>query len=413
MEAAELLAIRLTGRRAPLTVRERFALLPDDLPDLVDRLRPLLSEGLLLSTCHRFELYAVPRPGVTADEIVACLATARDFSFAQVRPHVRIHRGRAAAEHLLRVSAGLDSPVLGETQVLGQVRRALDAARQLQFIGHRLGSLVQAAITTGKRVQEETALGRGALSVSRVGVEQARRELGDLEDKTVLIVGAGETGQLAGKALGPVGRLIIVNRTGARARVLAAQLGATALPFATLAAALVEADLVISCVGAARPVITPDLLGGRADDRQVVVVDLAMPRSVDPAVADCAAVRLITLQDLVVSRSAHAAGRLREVPHATAIVVEELERAWRTWEAAGAHQLVAALRKRAEEVRQAELDRSGRVLQHLAPEDRNAIQSLTQAIVNKLLHEPTIWLKAHPARGEAALHEIFGVAAQA
>jgi glutamyl-tRNA reductase len=412
----ELLSLSLTARDAPLAIRERFALVADDLPSLAACLRPVVNQAVPLSTCNRFELYMQPVAGAQLDDILGRLAAARGCDSSQLRTYVRIRRGRVAVERLLRVAAGLESPVLGETQILGQVRRALEAARRERLVAHSLGALVQTAIRTGKRVQDETGLGRGALSVSRVAVDQARRALGGLTDKTVLIVGAGETGQLAAKALGPVGRLLIANRTVARARVLAGQLGGTGLPLSGVTEALSAADLVICCIGATQPVLTQRHLVEalhRRGGQPMVLIDLALPRSVEASVRQLDGVRLLNLEELVVRRAAHAASRAREVPKAEAIVADELEHAWRAWQESDTHHLVAALRQRAEAVRLAELKRSARVINSLPPEQRGAIQALTEAIVNKLLHEPTVWLKAHPTTGQMALQEIFGLAAQA
>ncbi|MBI3966362.1 MAG: glutamyl-tRNA reductase [Chloroflexi bacterium] len=409
-----LLCLSLNAQRAPLEVREPYAVLPEELGELGSLLRPHVDEALILSTCNRFEIYVVPRTRLGPECLAGLVARARGADSSVLLQHAQSFRDREAAEHLYRVAAGLESQVLGESQILGQLRRALDAAKENGLAGHRLSRLVHNALAAGRKVREETALGRGALSISRIAVDQATRELGHLDDRAALVVGAGEIAQLAVKALDSIGHLAIVNRTLARAEALAAQHHAEALPWSDLADALAAADVVFCCAGAAQPTITRWLVA-QAQARRVswplLVVDLALPRSVEPEVAELTGVKVISLEHLRERCSEQLDERLREVPKAEAILAQHLDRGWQMWEAAAAHEAVAALRRRADEVRHDELRAIWRRLEGLSWEERQSIEHLTRAIVNKLLHQPTIWLKEHPARADLALRSIFGIEA--
>lgn len=412
MEARDLLSISLNAHQASLDVRAPYSLQPEDLPRLGASLSPYAAEAFLLSTCQRFEAYVVPRGPLSTERLAERLAEFRRTDPAVLRQHLRAYADQEAARHLFRVAAGLDSRQVGEAQVLGQVRRALEAAQAAGLVGHRLGGLVQRAIAAGKRVRQETALGRGAPSVSRVAVDQARRELGDLGTRVVVVVGAGETAQLAVKALDRVGRLVVVNRTLERAKALADQRDGTALPWEALPLAVSLADLLICCVGAQPPAVSRELVAAARRERgrdPLLVIDLAVPRGVAPDVSAVPGVRLVSLDEVRDRSSAREAERLADVPRAEALVAAEVERAWAAWREEEARQAVAALRQRAEEIRRSELQRTLSRVGELPREQAEALEALTRAIVNKLLHEPTRWMRTHPAQADAALREVFGI----
>ena len=407
-----LLSLSLSSKHTPLEIRERFSTLPEELPEVGRALHPHLSEVLLISTCQRFEAYAVPRQQMVGECLVGLLAQYRGVDLAQVTPHVQVHHDRAAAEHLFRLAAGMESQVLGEAQILGQIRRSLDAARTTGLIGHQLDRLVQHGLSAGRRVREQTVLGRGALSVSRLAVDEARAAIGDLAERTVLLVGAGETAQLAASALDRVGRLLIVNRTLARAEALACAQQAEAMPWAALPAAVAIADLIFCCASTQEPPLSRSLLATtqrRRAGRPQLVVDLSVPRGVEPSATGLPGLHLITLDDLHEQSTAHLAERLQALPSAERIIAEEVERAWQIWTASSANPAIVALRQRAEEIRRGELDRAGSRLGTLLPEQDQAIEYLTRAIVQKLLHQPTVWLRANPGLADTALRDLFGV----
>lgn len=407
-----LLCLSLNAQHAPLEVRESFAFQPQELPEISAYLRPHVAETLLISTCQRFEAYVIARGNMEGQCLAGLMARDRQVDLGRVDRHAMVYRDRDAAEHLFRVATGLESPVLGEAEIMGQVRRALEAARNAGLAGQRLGNLAQHALSAAGRVREETALSRGALSVPRVAVDRARLEMGDIASGTVLLVGAGETASLAAKALGPVGRLLVVNRTLAHAMTLAAEYGGEALPWTDLTDAVAAADLVFCCTGPHRPPLSRRLVAAaqcKRGDTPLLLVDLAVPRGIDRAAAEVAGVRLITVDDLHEETSARQAERLRAVPDAERILAHEVERAWRAYEGAAAQSAVSALRQRAEEIRQAELERVLSRIQSLPAEHGEALDYLTRAIVNKLLHQPTVWLKTNPDLADGALRDVFGV----
>lgn len=408
-----LLSLSLSAKRTPLEIRERFAMLPEELPEIGQALRPHVSELFVVSTCNRVEAYVVPTTRMAPPCLVGLLAQQRGVAPDSLAPFAETARDRAAAEHLFRVTAGLESQVLGEAQISGQVRRSLEAAEAAGLVGHRLGGLVRHALNVGGRVRQETALGRGSLSVPRVAVEQAAQAIGGLEGRTALLVGAGETGQLAAKALAGAARLIVANRTVARAEAVAREhAGGSAITLAEVGRAMASADLVVACIGAAGPTITRRMVAAAQrsrGERPLLLVDLAVPRSIEPSATQVPNVQLITVADVREQCSARLAERLREVPRAEAIVAGELTRAWRTWEAAEARETIMALRHWADAVRREKLDRSLRGPRALSPEQIEAVDLLTQSLVDRLLHVPTVWLRTHPDQAASVLQEIFGL----
>lgn len=407
-----LICLSVNARHAPLEVREHFAFQPEELADIGRLLSPHVAEAFVLGTCQRFEAYVIPYQPMAGECLAGLFAQYRQVEYQTIVGHTETYTDRTATAHLFRVAAGLESQVLGESQILGQLRRALDASRLAGLTEHRLASLVQQAIGAGRRVRDETALGRGALSVSSVAVDYARQLLGDLTDRRVLLVGAGETAQLAAKALSPARQLTVVNRTAARARALAAQCDGEARPWSELPAAVAAADLVLCCVGADQAPLSRQVVARARREqagRALLLVDLAMPRGIDPAVAELPGVRLIELDDLLAASTAHQAERLAAVPAAEGILAPEIERAWRTLEGSAARPAITALRARAEAIRLAELARIAPRLTELPPDQAAAVDYLTRAIVNKLLHPPTVWLKSHPVQADGTLRELFGV----
>ncbi|MFN8526058.1 MAG: glutamyl-tRNA reductase [Chloroflexota bacterium] len=407
-----LISMSLSARNTPLAVRERFSLQAEELSEIGRSLRAHTSELIVVSTCNRVEVYAVPTTRMLPQCLVGLFAQQRGVDPSIVEPYVQTAQNRDAARHLFRVVAGLESMVVGEAQISGQVRRSLEAAEQASLIGHRLGALVRHALLAGGRVRQETALGRGGLSVPRVAVEQACRELGDPAGHTALLLGAGETAQLAASALTGFDRLIIANRTLSRAEAVADALGGVAISLREVPEALTSADLVVGCVGATRPVITHGTVAAaqrQRANRPMTFVDLAVPRCIDPSVVEVPGVRLMTIADVSERCSSHLNERLAAVPSAEAIVLAELERAWRTWEAADARETVMALRHWANSVRREKLDRAARGPRALSAEQVEAVDLLTRSLVDRLLHAPTIWLRTHPEAAAGVVKEMFGL----
>jgi len=417
-----VVVVGLSHRTAPLELLERMAMrderLPKALGDLVAR--DFLSEAVVLSTCHRVEVYAV------AERFHGAMADVRHFlsELSFVPPedfadHLYVHYDDAAAAHLFSVTAGLDSVVVGETQILGQVRDAWERARQEEAAGSRLSLLFRQALEVGKRARTETAIARGITSLSQAAVAMASERLFPLADRNVVVLGAGEMGaglvDEVADADVPGSRVTVANRTWARAMQLAERAGGRAVNLDGLPAALADADLLLTSTGSTRVVLTAAEMAlalAPRQERPLLIVDLGMPRDIDPAVADLPGVSLLGLADVERFVAANLDERRKEVAPVRAIVAEEVDRWVEVTSARQATPTVSALHHRAEELRVAELARYRNRLAGLEPRQRDAVEALTRSLLAKLLHDPTVRLKdaAGSAKGErlaGALTELF------
>jgi glutamyl-tRNA reductase len=411
-------------------VRERFAFTPLEqrafLAAAVGRAaRAGLGELAILSTCNRTELYAaaddVARQfAAVPPELPGLLAGWRNVSLTDVEAHLFGRVGLDAVRHVSRVAAGLDSMIVGESEVLGQVASAHELAAEERAAGPVLAAVFHTAIRAGRRARSETGIGRRPSSVSTAAVA-ALSERCDLTNARAVIVGTGEAGRLAGDALRKRGvrRLAVVSRTAERAHELARAWDAAALPWHALEAALVEADVVIACTGAPHAVITRELvvsgLRRRPPGRPLLVADIAVPRDVEPAVRELPSVTVIDLDDVQRLVEDNLAVRAGEAAKVEAIVEQEVGR-FMTWcRGAALRPVLAALRAHGEAIRQQELDRTLRRLGSVSPELRAQLDALTQGLVNRLLHSPSRRLRdeTDPERRERyarAVLELFAVA---
>lgn len=428
-----VVVVGLNHRSAPLEVLETTAVAADALPKALADLagRPYLDEVMVVSTCMRTEVYA------TTERFHGAVGDIRGFlALWSGNPPETFTAGlydyydRAAAGHLLAVAAGLDSAVLGEGEILRQVRSAGETARAERTAGPVLGELVRRAVEAGKRVRSETAIARGTTSLSHTAVMLAGRHLagrsvpgdpcpgaGCFSDRRVLVVGAGEMGSavtsLVASADG-VAEVLVANRSPARAGALARSSGATVVAWEDRVDAVGSVDAVFCATDAAEAVLTAGAFAGRAG-RRCVVVDLGVPRNVDPAVAAIPGVELFDLADLQAHADAAVAGRRAEIPAAQAILAEELDRWVQTSaQRAVAAPVVAALHRKAEAIRVGELERAGSRLAGLDPAQRRAVEAVTRGVVAKLLHDPTVALKAASSetrggRLAGTLVELFGL----
>jgi len=405
-----VVVIGLNHRTMPLDLFERMtvdrARLPKVLHDL--RSRDHLGEVVVLSTCNRTEVYALAERfhGAYSD-VRNALAELAHVAPEQFADHLYVHYDREAVRHLFAVTAGLDSAVLGEAQILGQVRDAWERAAEEEAAGPVLNLLFRHAIETGKRARTETAIGRGTASVSHAAVDLAAARLGGLDGRSVLVVGAGEMAEGMAVALrrAGVGEVAVANRTWDRAHDLAERIGGHAVRLADIPLALLEVDVVLTSTGADVTVIDQEametVMAERAG-RPILVVDIAVPRDVDPAVRRVPGVTLLDINDLRTFAQANVDRRRGEVDAVTTIVDAEVDRFRAAVSARSAAPLVTSLRKRAEAIRTAELSRWNARLAGLDAAQREAVEALTQGLVNKLLHRPTVVLKdaAGTATGE-------------
>jgi len=419
-----LILVGLSRSTADLDLLERVSLdgerLDKVLADLVGG--DNLSEAVVISTCLRTEVVAVAeRFHQGAAEIRDVLARYAAVAIDELGDSLFAYFEESAVAHVLRVASGLDSAVPGEGEVLAQVRSAWERARGVGACGPRLDALLRHAVEVGKRVRSETAIARGVTSLSQAALALGVAEVGGLDGRSVLLVGAGQMGQgildaLAGRRRdGVPADVVVCSRSEERAGVLVRQAGARWRPIAEVADALVAADLVLCQTSSPDPVLTVELMSSAMVARQgrpLVVVDLALPRDVEPAIASLESVRLLDLDSLVDHMSAEAADKRREAERGEAIVREEVGRFAAMERARAVTPTVAALHRRAEAIRQAELERFGSRARSLDPEVLDAVDALSRAIVRKLLHEPTIRLKrtAGSPRGERladALRALF------
>ncbi len=402
-----LLLIGLSHRTAPLELRERYAV-DDPQPALVKLARSHeIEEAVVLSTCNRVEVL------VATHDLEAARVRVRSFFerefVPEEAPHARELEGAlyelhdaAAVRHTFRVACSADSQVVGEPQILGQVKDAYRAAVASGACGPILSRLYQRAFATAKRVRNETKIAERPISVARVAVQLAEQIFESLEDKTALLVGAGEMIELALEALVKSGlaAVRIANRTPARAASLAARFGASAHGLGELPQLLAHSDIVLTCIGGHEPVLTPPLFAAALRERReqpIFAIDIGVPRNIDPAANLLEGVYLYDLDDLQGVARANAAERHREVEHAEAIVLEEQQRFDGWLGALAAVPTIRALVERGEAIRASELERalSGLTLEG---REREAVEAATRAIVNKLLHAPLAKLRAEQDR---------------
>jgi len=407
-------------RTGPLALLERVTIADDAIAKTVHGLmsRPNLREVVVLSTCNRTEVYAV------AEKFHGAYGDLRDFfcdlggfSADELIPHVYSQHDDAAISHLFEVASGLDSAVLGESEILGQVRIAWERSQREGGALSTLNLLFRHAIETGKRARTETSIGRHTASVSHAAVDMARESLGAIDGMTVLVVGAGDMGEGVTVALADsgVGQVLVTNRTIAKAQALADRVSGSVTEFYRLAESLCEADVVVTRTGAGSTVIDADMVKNamlQRPDRPLFIVDIAVPRDVDSDVANIDGVTLLDLDNL---RDWAARGQAQRATEALAvrdIIVQEIERFNMETTARQAAPLVAQLHERAEAVRAAEIDRQSKKLSLLTPEQQDAVDAVTKGIVAKLLHDMSVRLKddAGTPRGErnsAAVRDLF------
>lgn len=400
-----LLLLGVSHRTAPVEIRERLDFVARGLDEALAALagRPSGAEAAVLSTCNRAEVYlACESLEHGQRDVEGFLADYHRLPPDELRPHLYVKTDADAAHHLFRVAAGLDSLVLGEPQILGQVKDAFGHASAQRTTGPLLHRLFTSAFSAGKRVRAQTGLGEGAVSVSFAAVSLARKIFGDLGGRTVLVVGAGEMGKLTALHMRSQGirRMLITSRTAARAHTLSKVMDATVVAWDHLSGALTDADIVITATGASAPIISHHLIETAMRPRRhrpLFVIDIAVPRDVDPAAGNIEQVFLYNIDDLQAVVAENVSRRTGEVEQAEAIVAREVER-FRGWiQSRGAIPTVVALRQHCEAIRRAELARlEPKLLAGLSPEVRNAVEQVTRLIMEKLLIGPTERLKSLP-----------------
>ena len=417
-----LVVVGLNHRTVPVGLLERMAVAPEGLPKALQALSGAehLAEAVLLSTCNRTEIYAhatLFHPAM--QEVRDFLADASGVDPDEFSDLLYTYHDDAAVAHLFGVAAGLDSMIIGEGEILGQVREAWRAAELESTSGALLSRTFRHAVEVGKRSRTETAIGRHAVSVSSAAVALATSRLGSLDDRRVLVLGAGSMGEGMALALAGAGvrEIVVANRTMSRAEELAARVAGRAIALNEVPEALIACDVLLASAGA------QDLLVERSDiervmqtrdGRALLVVDIGVPRNIDPGAGEIFGVTLLDIDDLRAFGEQSLQQRRQEIGHVREIIAEELDRHRLERSAREVAPIITALRAHADDVRAGELERHRHKFDALDPATREAVELLTRGIVNKLLHEPTVRMKdaAGTARGELyadALVELFGL----
>jgi glutamyl-tRNA reductase len=409
--------VGVNHRTAPLEVRERFAHAPREVPAALERvLSAGAGGGVLLSTCNRTEFY-LAEPGDATPATVWAILTERLGEGRSASEYGYLVRDRDAVRHLYRVSAGLDSMILGESQIQGQVREAWETSRSQA--GPVLHRLFQSALLVGARVRSETALAAGAASAPSAAVALAGKIFSRLAGRVALVLGAGDMAELAASCLVSEGVRVtlVANRTYERARAVAEELGARALTLDEAWEHFASADIVLTSTAAPHAVVTWERVApaiARRGGRPLCILDLAVPRDVEPAVGQLENVFLYDIDDLQAVAAHAAADRHEEVPAAERIVTDEVDRFWAWYGGLAAVPVLKEFRGRLDDMRAAELERALKRLAHLSPEDRAQVEQFSHALLNKFLHHPTIALKqaAQAGRGYGlleSLKKLFGL----
>ncbi len=412
-----LVCLGLSHRTAPVELRERIGALGPS----AERC-PGVVEHAALETCYRVELYARLASGVedARDELIEALSVLHGVERELLSDHLYVHSGDDAVRHLSRVAAGLDSLLLGESEILGQVGDAFEAGTAARTVGPALSLLFRTAITSGRRARSETAIGANAATASSMALALAEGVLGDLREKRVLVVGAGRIGLQTLKALQGRGvrQIAVANRTRERAGEVAGRFGVTAHGLDELEDVLAWADAAVTATASETPVVRIETVRRAMSQREgpIVLVDLAVPADVERSVGEVSGVRLFDVDDLRVGLDDTMSSRLREIPRVEAIVEEEVESFRRRYLELEVEPLVAALRLQAEEIREQEVGRALRDLGEVDPATAERIEHLSRTLVKKLLHEPTVRLRERASVGHSdevadAVRELFGLTA--
>lgn len=409
---SELFVVGISWRTAPVAVREKLAFRDDEVDGTLRAMKaelPGVGEALLISTCNRVEVYGVAKPGQDATaQVRKFIAENRGQKPTEVADKIYDYRGSEAVRHVFRVASALDSLVLGEAQILGQLKDAYGVATKAGTNGPVLGRCMERAFGVAKRVRSETPIARGAANVSTVAVELAGRVFGELSGKSVLVVGAGKMSRLAARHLHAQGatHIVVTNRSPEKAEALASEIDGIPKPWEHLQDLLAEADVVISSTGAREPILTKALFKKVTKARryrQMMVIDIAVPRDAEPVIGEMENVFLYDIDDLEQVVHRNLAERAKAGEQAVKIVEHEAGQFEHWLRSQGVVPTIRALREKFAQIADAEvqkaLDQLGRK-DHTREQQREVIQRLVQLVVNKLLHQPTTALRE--SRGDEA-----------
>jgi glutamyl-tRNA reductase len=415
----QLCLVGINYNTAPLAVREKASINVEKLGESLSSLHRDIHRGVILSTCNRTEIYASGSDSTSLEKAgMLFLQTLTGSKGAAGENFIYILKNVEAARHLFRVAGGLESMVVGEYEILGQVGQALEAAGKAGMTDLLLNHIFQGAIQAGRRVRAETGISRNALSISSIAVNLAEETLGKLSGRTMLVIGAGEAGRLVVKVARDrgVSRIAVASRTHERAAALVQRVGGIPVGLDSLPQELARADIVVTCAGAPHRMLGTNQIEKAVQSRggrPIVIIDIALPRNVDPEVANIPDVSLRNIDDLTNIYETNREGRLSEIVMVEEIVEDEMRRLAAWWKALEVRPLVSALMAKAEEIRDRQLGKTLKKLRPLSAEEQESLEAMTKSIVNQILKDPIQQIKAD-GDGEHArlMSELFQLDAE-
>ncbi|MBM4452541.1 MAG: glutamyl-tRNA reductase, partial [Chloroflexi bacterium] len=386
--------------------RERLAVSSNQIANALLMLRKHVEQGLILSTCNRTEVYSIAK--IARTQVSNGVEFLRDWaktSDAELLPYIYRYENEDAMKHLFQVASGLDSMIIGEFEILGQVKQGLEEAEKAGMVKQPLRNIFHHALQVGRRVREKTGISKNALSVSSVAVSLAAQAIGDLSNCKALVIGTGEAGRLVAKALKEKGvcQITTTSRSQENASALAAALGGHSINISNLSTELATCDIIISCTGAPHTILdrqTVETAIATRSNRPLVIIDIAVPRDVEPEARQVKGVFLCDIDDLTHVSELNRKQREREIHSAMRIIDFEMERFASWWQTAEAEPIISRLTTKAENIRRAQLAHTLKKLRELSPEEQENVEAMTKAIVQKLLHDPIQWLKENANTSE-------------
>jgi len=412
----QVCVVGVNHQTTPVAIRGKLSFATAQLQEALHSLHNHISQGIILCTCSRTEIYTLAEEWATAESAtINYLSTRANLSPKDLRRYAYVYHDEAAVKHLFCVAAGLDSMIIGEYEILGQVKRALEEAEKSRLIERPLLNLFRQAVRAGRRVRNETNISKNALSVSSVAVDLAIRAVGDIRQSKIVVIGAGEAGKLVAKASWQRGasQIIVISRSQENGKALSVMLHGKWVPMEELKDQLIVCDIVISCSGAPYPVLELETVQSVMRSRPghpLLIIDIAVPSDVEPEVKKLSGVSLYDIDDLITICNSHYDQRHNEITSATEIVDDETSRFMKTWQELEVKPIIQALMRKAEKIRQAQLSTTLKKLPELSEEELAHLEVMSKSIVSKILHEPIQRLKNDTGKREEhikAISEFF------
>jgi len=397
----------------PLLIREKLSIPKSQMQEALACLQKHVSNGIILATCNRTEVYAVAENKRSSEQVIRrFLEEWSGVQKEELEPYLYYSKNYTAMRRLSRITAGLYSMIIGEYEILGQVRQALEDAERAQMVNLPLRNLFQHAIRTGRRVRDETDISKNALSVSSVAVDLATKVASDIHNCRVLLIGAGEAGKLVARALSERGvpRITVTSRSAKNAQELASILGGNYVNIDEMHNEMKAADIVITCTGAPHFVLHREIVErvvSARPERPLVIVDIAVPRDVEPEVEQIEGVFLYDIDDIDQASELNRKDRESEANSAMAIIDEEMENLLTWWQGLEVKPTITALTQMAEDIRQHQLNMSLKKLPLMNPEEQEVLEAMTKAIINKMLHHPIRCLKENKHRNGDLVKTVY------